>query len=154
SVPPRGERRCPRPDGCGATGGDGAVVAHPDDRARGRSGAHPARAGRRRTGERDPGADGRRDSVWPPVVDGDEHAGRAAGLSTLRRRGAPPRERRGIGVQAGAGGRNGQVTGPLYGLGAAALFGVSVPLAKILVPTTGAVMLAALLYLGAGLGVT
>jgi hypothetical protein len=42
----------------------------------------------------------------------------------------------------------------LYGLGAAALFGMSVPLAKILVPTTGAVMLAALLYLGAGLGVT
>jgi drug/metabolite transporter (DMT)-like permease len=46
------------------------------------------------------------------------------------------------------------LTGALYGLGAAALFGVSVPLAKILVPTTGTVMLAALLYLGAGLGVT
>ena len=57
-------------------------------------------------------------------------------------------------MQAGAGRRDGQVTGVLYGLGAAALFGMSVPLAKILVPTTGAVMLAALLYLGAGLGVT
>lgn len=57
-------------------------------------------------------------------------------------------------MQAGAVGREGQVTGALYGLGAAALFGMSVPLAKILVPTTGAVMLAALLYLGAGLGVT
>jgi drug/metabolite transporter (DMT)-like permease len=57
-------------------------------------------------------------------------------------------------VLAGAGHRDRQVTGALYGLGAAALFGMSVPLAKILVPTTGAVMLAALLYLGAGLGVT
>ena len=56
-------------------------------------------------------------------------------------------------MEDGAGSRNGQVTGALYGLGAAALFGVSVPLAKILVPTTGTVMLAALLYLGAGLGV-
>jgi drug/metabolite transporter (DMT)-like permease len=57
-------------------------------------------------------------------------------------------------VNAGAGRRDGQVTGALYGIGAAALFGVSVPLAKMLVRTTGAVMLAALLYLGAGLGVT
>jgi len=57
-------------------------------------------------------------------------------------------------VNAGAGRRDGQVTGALYGIGAAALFGVSVPLAKMLVPTTGAVMLAALLYLGAGFGVT
>jgi len=57
-------------------------------------------------------------------------------------------------VQASAGGRDGQVAGALFGLGAAALFGVSLPLAKLLLPATGAVMLAALLYLGAGLGVT
>jgi drug/metabolite transporter (DMT)-like permease len=57
-------------------------------------------------------------------------------------------------VQAGARGRDGQVTGALYGLSAAALFGVSVPLAKMLVPSTGPIILAALLYLGAGLGVT
>src|SRR5207302_4669223 len=36
-------------------------------------------------------------------------------------------------------------------LGAAALFGVSVPLAKRLAPDVGPLMLAALLYLGAGL---
>jgi drug/metabolite transporter (DMT)-like permease len=46
------------------------------------------------------------------------------------------------------------MAGALFGLAAAALFGVSVPLAKLLLPATGAVMLAALLYLGAGLGVT
>jgi len=57
-------------------------------------------------------------------------------------------------VSYGDAARGGHLTGALYGLGAAALFGVSVPLAKILVPTTGTVMLAALLYLGAGLGVT
>ena len=57
-------------------------------------------------------------------------------------------------MEAGTGDRDGRVTGALYGLAAAALFGVSVPLAKILVPSTGPVMLAALLYLGAGVGVT
>lgn len=57
-------------------------------------------------------------------------------------------------MQAGAADHDGRVTGALYGLAAAALFGVSVPLAKILVPATGPVMLAALLYLGAGVGVT
>ena len=40
------------------------------------------------------------------------------------------------------------------GLAAAALFGASTPAAKLLVPGTGAVMLAGLLYLGAGLGLT
>jgi drug/metabolite transporter (DMT)-like permease len=48
----------------------------------------------------------------------------------------------------------GQLRGALYGLGAAALFGVSVPLAKLLLPATGPVLLAALLYLGAGIGLT
>src|SRR6266568_1353922 len=40
------------------------------------------------------------------------------------------------------------------GLAAAALFGASTPAAKLLVPGTGALMLAGLLYLGAGLGLT
>src|SRR6266702_5051372 len=40
------------------------------------------------------------------------------------------------------------------GLAAAALFGASTPAAKFLVPGTGALMLAGLLYLGAGLGLT
>ena len=43
--------------------------------------------------------------------------------------------------------------GALCGLGAAALFGVSTPLAKILLPNTGPLLLAGLLYLGGGLGV-
>ncbi|MBI3447711.1 MAG: EamA family transporter [Acidobacteria bacterium] len=42
--------------------------------------------------------------------------------------------------------------GSLFGLGAAALFGVSTPLAKLLLPGTGPLPLASLLYLGAGLG--
>lgn len=43
-------------------------------------------------------------------------------------------------------------TGALCGLGAAALFGVSAPLSKLLLPDTGPLLLAGLLYLGAGLG--
>src|SRR5262245_22981039 len=44
-----------------------------------------------------------------------------------------------------------QRRGALLGLGAAALFGASVPIAKLLVPQAGPLMLSALLYLGAGL---
>ncbi len=40
------------------------------------------------------------------------------------------------------------------GLAAAALFGASTPVAKLLVPGSGALMLAGLLYLGAGVGLT
>jgi drug/metabolite transporter (DMT)-like permease len=40
------------------------------------------------------------------------------------------------------------------GLGAAALFGAATPAAKLLVPGAGPLMLAGLLYLGAGLGLT
>ena len=42
--------------------------------------------------------------------------------------------------------------GALLGVAAAALFGASTPVAKLLVPGTGPVVLAGLLYLGAGLG--
>jgi len=42
--------------------------------------------------------------------------------------------------------------GATAGLASAALFGLSTPLAKLLLPGTGPVMLAALLYLGAGTG--
>ena len=44
--------------------------------------------------------------------------------------------------------------GALCGLGAAALFGASTPVAKLLLPATGPVLLAALLYLGGGIGLT
>ena len=44
--------------------------------------------------------------------------------------------------------------GPLYGLAAAALFGVSTPLAKLLLGEIPPVLLAGLLYLGSGLGLT
>jgi drug/metabolite transporter (DMT)-like permease len=48
---------------------------------------------------------------------------------------------------------NGQARrGTAFGLGAAFLFGVSTPLAKLLLPASGALTLAALLYLGAGGG--
>jgi hypothetical protein len=40
------------------------------------------------------------------------------------------------------------------GLGAAVLFGVSTPFAKLLLPSSGPFMLAGLLYLGAGIGMT
>ncbi|WP_375766091.1 EamA family transporter [Archangium gephyra] len=42
--------------------------------------------------------------------------------------------------------------GALMGLGAAALFGLSAPLAKLLLPSSGPLVLAALLYLGGGVG--
>jgi drug/metabolite transporter (DMT)-like permease len=44
--------------------------------------------------------------------------------------------------------------GALLGLGAAALFGASAPLAKLLLPGVGPLVLAALLYLGAGLALS
>jgi drug/metabolite transporter (DMT)-like permease len=44
--------------------------------------------------------------------------------------------------------------GPLLGLAAAALFGGSTPVAKLLVPDAGVLVLAGLLYAGAGLGLT
>lgn len=44
--------------------------------------------------------------------------------------------------------------GSLYGLAAAVLFGVSTPLSKLLLPSVTPLMLAALLYLGAGIGVS
>jgi drug/metabolite transporter (DMT)-like permease len=42
--------------------------------------------------------------------------------------------------------------GAAFGLAAASLFGASTPVAKLLVPGSGPLMLAGLLYLGAGLG--
>src|SRR2546426_10403051 len=47
-----------------------------------------------------------------------------------------------------------QLEGAAAALAAAALFGVSAPLAKMLLPGTGPLPLAAFLYLGAGLGLT
>jgi drug/metabolite transporter (DMT)-like permease len=44
--------------------------------------------------------------------------------------------------------------GVMSGLGAAVLFGVSTPLAKLLLSSSGTFMLAGLLYLGAGVGLT
>ena len=44
--------------------------------------------------------------------------------------------------------------GAAYGLAAAALFGASAPISKILLPRAGPLMLSALLYLGAGLGLS
>ncbi|HET6801985.1 MAG TPA: EamA family transporter, partial [Casimicrobiaceae bacterium] len=43
-------------------------------------------------------------------------------------------------------------SGIAYGLASAALFGISTPLAKVLVGSVPALWLAALLYLGAGIG--
>lgn len=48
--------------------------------------------------------------------------------------------------------RSGRAWGAVLGLGAAALFGVSAPLSKLLLGQTAPQMLAALLYLGAGIG--
>ena len=42
--------------------------------------------------------------------------------------------------------------GGAYGLAAAALFGLSAPVSKLLLPHASPLVLAALLYLGAGLG--
>ncbi|KFE62975.1 DMT family transporter [Hyalangium minutum] len=47
-----------------------------------------------------------------------------------------------------------RVRGALMGLGAAALFGVSAPVAKRLLPSSGPLVLASLLYLGSGLGLS
>ena len=44
--------------------------------------------------------------------------------------------------------------GVASGLGAAVLFGLSTPFAKLLLPSTGPLMLAGLLYMGAGIGLT
>jgi len=44
--------------------------------------------------------------------------------------------------------------GALYGIGSAALFGLSAPLSKRLLPNIGPMLLAGLLYLGAGAGLT
>jgi drug/metabolite transporter (DMT)-like permease len=44
--------------------------------------------------------------------------------------------------------------GAVAGLGSAVLFGLSTPFAKLLLPSTGPFLLAGLLYLGAGLGLT
>ena len=43
-------------------------------------------------------------------------------------------------------------TAVFYALLAAALYALNMPLSKLLLPHTGATMMAALLYLGAGLG--
>ena len=45
-----------------------------------------------------------------------------------------------------------KLQGALFGLSAAVLFGMSLPFAKLLLPETGPMMTAGLLYLGAGLG--
>lgn len=42
--------------------------------------------------------------------------------------------------------------GGLYGLAAAALFGISLPFIKLLLPESGPLLIAGLLYLGAGIG--
>lgn len=47
---------------------------------------------------------------------------------------------------------NNRTSGVLCGLGAAALFGMSAPVSKLLLGQTSPQMLAALLYLGAGAG--
>jgi drug/metabolite transporter (DMT)-like permease len=47
-----------------------------------------------------------------------------------------------------------RVRGAVTGLGAAALFGLSTPVAKWLLPSTGPFLLAGLLYLGAGVGLS
>lgn len=47
-----------------------------------------------------------------------------------------------------------RVKGALLGLSAAALFGVSAPMAKLLLPSSTPLVLASLLYLGGGLGLT
>jgi len=48
----------------------------------------------------------------------------------------------------------GHARGIASGLGAAVLFGLSTPFAKLLLPSSGTFMLAGLLYLGAGIGLT
>jgi len=48
----------------------------------------------------------------------------------------------------------GAIRGAAAGLGAAVLFGLSTPVAKLLLPSTGPFLLAGLLYLGAGVGLS
>src|SRR5437762_4049343 len=50
--------------------------------------------------------------------------------------------------------RRGQQQGAAFGLASAVLFGAGAPFAKRLLPASGPFVLAALLYLGAGLGLT
>lgn len=50
--------------------------------------------------------------------------------------------------------RSSQARGTACGLAAAALFGLSAPIAKLLLPSSGPLVLACLLYLGGGLGLT
>jgi drug/metabolite transporter (DMT)-like permease len=45
-----------------------------------------------------------------------------------------------------------QLRGAAFGLAAAALFGISPPLAKLFLPEAGPLLIAGFLYLGAGLG--
>src|SRR5437762_6897728 len=71
----------------------------------------------------------------------NQGARRASGADGGRMTGAPA-------------GRAVQLEGAAAALAAAALFGVSAPLAKMLLPGTGPLPLAAFLYLGAGLGLT
>jgi drug/metabolite transporter (DMT)-like permease len=47
-----------------------------------------------------------------------------------------------------------EVKGALMGLGSAALFGLSAPMSKLLLPTSGPLLLASLLYLGGGAGLS
>jgi drug/metabolite transporter (DMT)-like permease len=47
-----------------------------------------------------------------------------------------------------------EVKGALMGLGAATLFGLSAPVSKLLLPASGPLMLASLLYLGGGIGLS
>lgn len=47
-----------------------------------------------------------------------------------------------------------EVKGAVMGLGAATLFGLSAPLSKLLLPASGPLVLASLLYLGGGLGLS
>src|ERR1700739_4740699 len=48
----------------------------------------------------------------------------------------------------------GQRRGTLYALGSAVLFGASPPFAKLLLPSAGPLVVAALLYLGAGVALS
>jgi hypothetical protein len=65
---------------------------------------------------------------------------------------APPPARYGDPMTSTPGAAQAHARGAACGLAAAALFGASAPLSKLLLPRVGLLMLAALLYLGAGLG--
>ena len=49
--------------------------------------------------------------------------------------------------------KNKTYTATLYAIGAAALYALNIPISKILLKTVSPTMMAALLYLGAGLGI-